>query len=180
MGQFSGYTDYTSTFVSLTPYCLVEYRYSNPENPNSFSDDFIRVVNTNTIGLQQTTEIQVLNVDSAQDDTQNVQVNSCIQTTPNTYTSLDPDEIPDYLVYSGLTNSVISGTPVTDTPYDSILWWFLTGYNFEGLDGAILKVEATEQTGNTLVLASIAFLSSSDFFQLAPQPMYLGGRLYNR
>ena len=163
----------TSRFIQLNEYTLVEYRYTEPIIPETFSYDITKIIN----GHDSNTT-QILNTDAEDGITNNVQERSCIKTAPGKYTDLDKDQIPTYLAYdTDLTTLTIT---TSNVPYDCIKFHFLSGFNFEGIDGVILKVEATERTGALLTLASIAFLKSSDFYEMNAKPIFLGDRLYDR
>ena len=166
--------NFTSKYVQLTPYCLLEYRYTDLISPERLNYNFIKIVD-NHVGA---TYNQIINVDSADPDTHNVALRSVAKTSGSTYADLDPNQIPPWLVYDTLLSTYsVSGA---NTPYDTVLFHFLSGYNFDDIDGVILDITAIERSGKPVVLADIAFLRNSDYFVFNPRPIFLGDRLYDR
>lgn len=167
-------SDYTSKFVQLTEFCLLEYRYTNLLSPEAFSYSFT-VVKNNHFGNNQ-----ILNQDSADTVTRSVRERSVTKIANARYASLDKDQIPDWLTYDTLLEtSVISG-PYSPPAYDTVLFHLVAGYTFDNLDGVIFEIVANERSGKKIVLADIAFLKDSDFFEFNPRPIFLGDRLYDR
>lgn len=132
---------YTSRFIQLTPYLLVEYRYTSPISPERFSYNISRISNGHT------SNVQILNQDSAVDDTNNVQERSAVQISPGKFVDLDKDQVPTYLTYDvDLSATNISAA---NAPYDTIRYHIVAGYTFEDLDGVIMQVQARERSGKT-------------------------------
>lgn len=167
---------YTSRYVQLNDFLLLEFRYADPVTPPQYSHSFIKVEN----GFDD--QVQILNVDAATDDTGNVQEFSVVQTANGEYTDLDNDIVPTYLSYAEGTLATLTTSTVTaaSLSYDECLVHMVSGYNFDDLDGVIVKVTAKERSGNELTLASIRFLKDSDFFDFNARPIWLGDRLYDR
>ena len=65
--------------------------------------------------------------------------------------------------------------------YDSVKFHIISGYNFDNLDGVILQAKYQERTGKKATLMQI-LLQKSDVTLpvLNPNPIYLGGALYDR
>lgn len=167
---------FTQRFIQLTDFIMLEYRYTSPVTPDEFNYSFTRIVNNHMGGI-----IQLMNQDSAIDDTGNVRERSAVQTASGTYVDTDKDQIPDFLTYDqGLGNistSVITGA---STPYDTLRFHIVSGYNFEDKDGVIAQITATERSGKLMQLANIVFLKDADFFVFNASPIWLGDRLYDR
>jgi hypothetical protein len=125
--------------------------------------------------------VQLMNVDAAIDDTGNVRERDAVQTSSGKYTDTDKDQIPDWLTYDAslgnITTSTINGS---NTPYDTLRFHIVSGYNFEEMDGVIAQVNATERSGKVMQLANIVFLKDADFFVFNARPIWLGDRLYDR
>lgn len=169
----------TSRFVQLTPYCLLEYQYTNPSAPEDYSFDFLRIQNTSQ-GY-----IHLMNVNSADSVTRNVQERSAIQSTAGVYVDTDKDQSPTYLDYQAA-NKPRTQISAANCPYDTVLFHFQAGYNFEDLDGVMMQIAADERaTGSDgspqkLVLANLVFLKTSDYFEFNPKPVLLGDKLYDK
>lgn len=167
---------YTQRFVQLTDFILLEYRYTSTVAPDYLNYNFTRIVNNHMGGL-----IQLQNPDGAVDDTGNVRERSAVQTTPGTYVDTDKDQIPDFLTYDqslgNITTSIVTGA---NTPYDTLRFHIVSGYNFEDKDGIIAQVMATERSGKQMQLANVVFLKDADFFAFNARPIWLGDRLYDR
>ena len=142
---------YTSRYIQLTDYILLEYRYTDVVSPELFNYSFTRISNS------YTSAIQLLNVDSAISDTNNVQERSVVQIAGNKFVDLDKDQVPTYLTYdaSNLSTTTVTGS---STPYDTIRYHLLAGYNFEDLDGIIMQVKARERSGKDFTFSQVAFL----------------------
>lgn len=163
---------YTSRFIQLTPYLLVEYRYTSPISPERFSYNISRISNGHT------SNVQILNQDSAVDDTNNVQERSAVQISPGKFVDLDKDQVPTYLTYD--VDLSVTNISAANAPYDTIRYHIVAGYTFEDLDGVIMQVQARERSGKDLTLSQLVFLKDSDFFAFNAKPIFLGERLYDR
>lgn len=167
---------FTQRFVQLTDFILLEYRYTSPIAPDTFNYNFTRIVNNHMGGI-----IQLMNPDNAIDDTGNVRERCSIQTASGTYVDTDKDQIPDFITYDqslgGISTTNITGA---NTPYDTLRFHIVSGYNFEDKDGVIAQVQATERSGKDMQLANVVFLKDADFFIFNARPIWLGDRLYDR
>lgn len=170
-----------SKFVQLKEYLLLEFTYTSLVDPDK--------INTSNYGWSKIDNgyfntSQIFNSDNAETITGNVQDRSVVQISNNTFAHLDIDRINNYLnIDSNLTNKndiPISFSPNLDIPYDTIKFHFLSGYNFEDIDGVILQVLAKESSGKDLTLSQIAVLKSENIFALNPKPIFLGDRLYDK
>lgn len=174
---------FTSRFVQLTNYCLMEYRYSSPVAPNLLSDQGIVINNT------VTNQNQFLNVDAAIDDTGNVQEYSALQSATGTFTYLDKDQVPRYLTYAsaspplGLGTITVTSLPFATTDgiaYDEVWFHLVSGYDFADSDGVIFQIQAMERNGRMCVLACLSFDKASQNFAYNADNILLGGKLYDR
>lgn len=166
--------EYTSRFIQLTDYVLLEYRYTSMLDPDSRDDIFVKIVN---VPFQ---ENQIINVDTSVETTGNVREYSCMQTAPGVYTYLDKDQVPDYLDYSGTPTTTLSSLTCTNIPYDELRFHLVSGYDFGDQDGIMFKVAAMERSTRETVFCNIAFSKTSDNFEYSTEDVYLNGRLYNR
>lgn len=163
---------YTSRFVQLNEFILLEYMYTDPVTPDQQSYNVLRIDNGHT------GKIQIMNVDAATDDTGNVQERSVVQISNGEYADLDKDQVPSYLTYD--TDLDVTTISASNLSYDKVRFHLVSGYNFDDIDGVIVKVAATERSGNELTFLALRFLRDSDFFEFNPRPVWLGDRLYDR
>ena len=180
---------YTSTqrFVKITDYLLLEYNYTTAPTPE------IYYVNTGfpAIGFEKIVNgyfdntVQILNDPNAEATTNNVRDLSVVQVDKNRFVTLDKDYLVPYLDTDPKLTSV-SNLPVVfpsniGVYYDSVKFHIISGYNFDNLDGVILQAKYQERTGKKATLMQI-LLQKSDVTLpvLNPNPIYLGGALYDR
>jgi hypothetical protein len=179
---------YTSTqrFVKLTEYLLLEYNYTTAPTPEQY---FVNTGNP-AIGFEKIVngyfngEVQILNDPAAQSTTNNVRELSVVQTGKNKFVTLDNDYLVPYL------DTDPKLTPVSSLPvvfpsnigvyYDTIKFHVVAGYNFENLDGIVLQVRFQERTGKkATILQLLVQRGDIDLSILNPNPIYLGGALYD-
>jgi hypothetical protein len=180
---------YTSTqrFVKITDYLLLEYNYTTAPNPEVY------YVNTGfpAVGFEKIVNgyfdnaVQILNNPSSESTTNNVRDLSVVQVDKNRFVTLDKDYLVPYL------DTDPKLTPVSNLPvvfpsnigvyYDSVKFHIVSGYNFDNLDGVILQAKYQERTGKKATVMQI-LLQRSDVALpvLNPNPIYLGGALYDK
>ena len=179
---------YTSTqrFVKLTEYMLLEYEYTTAPSPE------IHYVNTGlpSVGFEKIVngyfddKLQILNRTEDLATTNNVRDLSVVQVDKNRFVTLDNDYLQPYL------NTDPNLTPIADLPvvfpsnigvyYDTIKFHIVSGYNFDNLDGVILKIDYQERTGKkSTVLQLLVTANDVSLPILNPNPIYLGGALYD-
>ena len=180
---------YTSTqrFVKITDYLLLEYNYTTAPTPE------IYYVNTGfpAVGFEKIVNgyfdntVQILNNPASESTTNNVRDLSVVQVDKNRFVTLDKDYLVPYLDTDPKLTSV-SNLPVVfpsniGVYYDSVKFHIISGYNFDNLDGVILQAKYQERTGKKATLMQI-LLQKSDVTLpvLNPNPIYLGGALYDK
>jgi len=180
---------YTSTqrFVKITDYLLLEYNYTTAPTPE------IYYVNTGVpaVGFEKIVNgyfdntVQILNNPASESTTNNVRDLSVVQVDKNRFVTLDKDYLVPYLDTDPKLTSV-SNLPVVfpsniGVYYDSVKFHIVSGYNFDNLDGVILQAKYQERTGKKATLMQI-LLQKSDVTLpvLNPNPIYLGGALYDK
>lgn len=179
---------YTSTerFIKFGSYLLMEYDYTTAPTPE------IYYVNTGTpaIGFEKivngyfNNSVQILNNPSAEATTGNVRDLSVVQTDKNRFVTLDQDYLVPYLDTDSKLTSV-NNLPVVfpsniGVYYDTIKFHIVAGYNFENIDGIILKGEFQERTGKkATIFQRLITKSDTTSAVLNPNPIYLGGALYD-
>lgn len=181
--------NYTSTqkFIKLSTYMLLEYNYATAPTPEQY------FVNTGTpaVGFEKIVnghfddEVQILNKPQDQGTTNNVRDLSVVQTAKNRFVTLDNDYLNPYLN----TDSLL--TPVVDLPvnfpsnigvyYDTVRFHIVAGYNFDNIDGIILQIKFRERNGKkkATILQLLVERGDVSLPILNPNPIYLGGALYD-
>ena len=181
--------NYTSTqkFIKLSTYMLLEYNYTTAPTPEQY------FVNTGTpaVGFEKIVnghfdgEVQILNRPQDQGTTNNVRDLSVVQTAKNRFVTLDNDYLNPYLN----TDSLL--TPVVDLPvnfpsnigvyYDTVRFHIVAGYNFDNIDGVILQIKFRERNGKkkATILQLLVERGDVSLPILNPNPIYLGGALYD-
>jgi hypothetical protein len=179
---------YTSTqrFVKLTDYLLLEYNYTSSPTPEQY------FVNTGTpaVGFEKIVNgyfdnaVQILNKPVDQSVTNNVRDLSVVRTAKNRFVSLDEDYLVQYLNFDPKLTSV-ANLPVVfpsniGVYYDTVKFHIVAGYNFDNIDGIILQIQFQERTGKkATVLQLLVTKSDVTLPILNPNPIYLGGALYD-
>ncbi len=179
---------YTSTerFIKFGSYLLMEYDYTTAPTPELY------YVNTGNpaIGFEKivngyfNNSVQILNNPSAESTTGNVRDLSVVQIDKNRFVTLDQDYLVPYLDTDPKLTSV-NNLPVVfpsniGVYYDTIKFHIVAGYNFENIDGIILKGEFQERTGKkATIFQRLITKSDTSSVVLNPNPIYLGGALYD-
>lgn len=176
----------TQRFVKLTDYLLLEYNYTSQPNPEQY------FVNTGTpaVGFEKIVNgyfdgaVQILNKPVDQQVTHNVRDLSVVRTAKNRFVSLDEDYLVQYLNYDPKLTSV-NNLPVVfpsniGVYYDTVRFHIVSGYNFENIDGIILQILFQERTGKkATILQTLVTKADITLQVLNPNPIYLGGSLYD-
>jgi len=179
---------YTSTqrYVKINSYLLLEYGYTTAPTPE------IYYVNTGNpaVGFEKivngyfSNAVQILNNPASQSITSNVRDLSVVQIDKNRFVTLDNDYLLPYLDTDPKLTSV-NNLPVVfpsniGVYYDTIKFHVVAGYNFSNVDGIILQGKFQERTGKKATIFQIIITKSMvDSFILNPNPIYLGGALYD-
>ena len=179
---------YTSTerFIKFGSYLLMEYDYTTAPTPE------IYYVNTGNpaIGYEKivngyfNNSVQILNNPTSESITGNVRDLSVVQTDKNRFVTLDQDYLVPYLDTDPKLTSV-NNLPVVfpsniGVYYDTIKFHIVAGYNFQNIDGIIIKGEFQERTGKkATIFQRLITKSDTSSVVLNPNPIYLGGALYD-
>lgn len=184
----------TSKFVQLAPYLVMEYRYADQPNPESYfvntgspAVGFNKLVNgvLEDDNGQPSDDIQIMNLDQDQSTTQNTRNNSVVQTNQNTFITLDPSLIVPYNDF----NSDLTPTSELEITfpsnisviYDSIRYHILAGYNLDNIDGLILQVQYLDVNGSYVTFSQIKLSKgSSQTYTLNPNPVTIGSNIYDK
>lgn len=163
-----------SRFVSLTPYCLVEYMFEPLGSLNYMTDDVVLLTNTET-GL-----LQIINTDASVTTTRNIQDMTVVSVGNNKFAYTDSEIIPNYIDF----DSNIVETPITgyNVVYDQVRFHFATGFDFEGFTGLILSIK--NEMNNTVghVFSNILFSpeTTSELLTFNPKPLFITNSTYDR
>lgn len=175
---------YTSSFIQLTPYLLMEYRYAAPSNPETYP--------TNSVGFYKMenghygSQIQFFNQNINVDVTSNVLDRSVVKIAEEKYVSLDIDKIVPYNDFDPLlTNTAdlpISFISYDNIVYDSVRLYVLSGYNLDDMDGIIFSIKYENQLSQNYTTAcQIMYTKDNLFgFNYEPSPKLFGDKLYDK
>jgi hypothetical protein len=182
-------SSYTSTqkFIKLSTYMLMEYNYTTAPTPEQYfvNTGFPAVGFEKIINGHLDESVQILNKPEDQGTTNNVRDLSVVQTGSNKFVTLDNDFLNPYLNFDPLL------TDVTDLPvvfpsnigvyYDTVRFHIVSGYNFDNLDGIILQGKFRERNGKKKATVLQIIIEKGDVTTpiLNPNPIYLGGALYD-
>jgi hypothetical protein len=165
---------------------LLEYNYTTQPTPEQY------FVNTGfpAVGFEKIVNgyfdnaVQILNKPVDEATTHNVRDLSVVQTAKNRFVTLDTDYLVQFLNYDPKL------TPVNNLPvvfpsnigvyYDTVKFHIVSGYNFDNIDGVILQIKFQEKTGKkATILQLLVTKSDVSLPVLNPNPIYLGGALYD-
>lgn len=164
----------------------MEYNYTTAPTPE------IYYVNTGVpaVGYEKITNgyfdgaVQILNNPSSEATTGNVRDLSVVQVDKNRFVTLDNDYLVPYLDTDPKLTSV-NNLPVVfpsniGVYYDSVKFHIVSGYNFDNIDGIILQGQYQERTGKkATIFQRIVERGDATTTVLNPNPIYLGGALYD-
>lgn len=163
-----------SRFISLTPYCLVEY-IAQPLGSSDFLTDDIVLLKNNKLGI-----FQIFNKDGSYSTTKNIQDVSAVNIGLNQAIYLDSEKEPDYIEYdSDLEVSDITGFNVV---YDRVRFHFITGFSIEGFEALILSIRNKQNDGRQHIFANILLSPDtlSNLITFNPKPIFLSDTTYDR
>lgn len=167
----------TSRYVLLSPAVLLEYIYTDPGAPDLLTNTFYRVRNSHT-NIGQVPQIAILNLDNQEDITGNVQERSALRSGGATYKYLDADQTPTWLTYDQ--DVQVTQVAANSQPFDEVRFHIMSGYTFDGIDGLLMSVQATERSGKKLTLCQLAYQKSAAWATFNPRPILVNDRLYDR
>jgi hypothetical protein len=184
----------TSKFVQLAPYLVMEYRYADQPNPESYfvnngspAIGFNKLVNgvLEDDNGQPSNDIQIMNLDQDQSTTQNTRNNSVVQTNSNTFITLDPGLIVPYNDFNSeltpTSNLAITFPSNISVIYDSIRYHVLAGYNLDNIDGLVLQVQYLDVNGSYVTFSQIKLSKgSAQTYALNPNPVTIGSNIFDK
>jgi len=174
---------YTSKFVQITPYLLMEYRYADQPNPETrFTSDvgFDKLIN----GFMGDS-VQIFNPSADSSITNNTNDNSVVKISDTSYVSLDSNSIIAFNDFSDkLTNTV--DLPVVFPSnllvvYDSIRYHIRAGYNLNNIDGLIPSIQFPDQNGKYVTVSQILIQKGTNQeYEFSPSPVTIGSAIYDK
>ncbi len=184
----------SSKFVQLTPYLVMEYMYADNPNPETYfvntgspAVGFNKLINDvlpDSTG-QPSGSIQIFNQDQNTSVTNNTRSDSVVQTTQNTFITLDPNLVLPYNDFnSNLTDT--ANLPITfpsniSVVYDSVRYHILAGYNLDNTDGLIMQVQYSDVDGSLVTFSQIKISKgSSQSYVLNPNPVTIGSNMFDK
>ena len=184
----------TSKYVQLAPYLVMEYRYADQPNPETYfvntgspAVGFNKLVNgvLEDSNGQPSEDIQIMNLDSNQSVTQNTRNNSVVQVNTNSFITLDPGLIVPYNDFnSELTDTAnlqITFPSNINVIYDSIRYHILAGYNLNNIDGLVLQVQYLDVDSSYVTFSQIKLSKgSAQTYALNPSPLTIGSNIYDK
>ena len=167
----------TSRYIQITDWALLEYEYSSVEY-SVIQAPILEIENAHN------NTKSFVNGNISINNTKNVQDNSSIQVSGigNRWAYLDIDKVVPYInMDEKLEISNKSQSLVADfVRYDRVKIHILSGFNLDGLDGIITQFFFRDPEGNITNLSANTFLSSDNSYDLNPDPLFIGERLYDK
>jgi hypothetical protein len=178
---------YTSKFVQLTSYLLMEYRYADQPNPETHFTN----TGTDTVGFDKlvngfmSDSIQIFNPTIDSGITNNTTENNVVKISDTSFVTLDPNLIVPFNDFDEkLTNSV--DLPITfpsnlSVVYDSVRYHIRAGYNLSNIDGLIASIEFPDQNGKYVTMSQILIKKGTNQeYEFSPSPISIGAAIYDK
>jgi hypothetical protein len=169
----------TSKFIQINNFVLLEYVYE--DNTNSFSNTSVGCqILTNTY----TNERLFLNYNTAIQKTKNtLDVNAYENINiRNRWNYLDIDAPNPFLGQDpNITLTDVSSLLASSSiRYDKVRIHFVSGYNFENIEGFILKIFIKDDSGNNFNLSHRVFRKNEHALEFNDAPLLINERSYDR
>ena len=178
---------YTSKFVQLTSYLLMEYRYADQPNPETYFTN----TGSSTVGYEKLVNgfrgnsIQVFNPEADYSITGNTADVSVVRYSETSFVTLDQNLIVPFNDFADeLTNT--SNLPVTFPSnllvvYDSVRYHIRAGYNLSNLDGLVAGIDFPDQNGNYVTMSQILIKKgTAQEYNFSPSPISIGAAIYDK
>ena len=165
----------TSRYIQITDWALLEYEYESQAIPNSEVKAF-------KIENEYTDTLQFINGDLATSMTGNVPNKSSIVTNViGNYWAYTKSGVTDVFQDDPkITRTEVTSDLTSDIQYDKVKIHILAGFNLESLDGLIAEMKFNDKQGKSLTVAAHTYLSNETDWNLNPEPLFLGDRLYDK
>jgi len=160
-------------FVSLTDYCLVEYRMEPLGSTQIINIPFFATKRGDST-------VQIYNEDAYLYTTKNVKDLTVMPLDGGKYVYLDQEKIPNYTLYdTTVSESLIAGyNPVVD----KVRIHFATGFNFSEVQKLVFSIKQNLTDERTGLLACLLLdqLTSQYLLTFNPKPIFLRDSSYDR
>jgi len=163
-----------SRFISLTPYCLVEYMFEPIGSSNFLTDDIILLKN------EKSGVYQIYNEDGSLSTTRNIKDLTLTSIGNNKVAYLDSEKIPNYVDYDdSMTETSLTGYNVV---YDRVRFHFITGFDFAGFEAIILGIMNKQNNGENHLFANILLAPETigELITFNPKPLFLSDSQFDR
>ena len=179
--------NYTSKFFQLTSYLLMEYRYADQPNPETYFTN----TGTNTVGYDKlvngfmSNSIQIFNPVADSTITNNTTITSVVRISETSYVTLDPNLIVPFNDFADeLTNT--TNLPITfpsnlSVVYDSVRYHIRAGYNLNNIDGIIATIDFPDQNGKYVTMSQVLIRKGTNQeYEFSPSPISIGSAIYDK
>lgn len=163
-----------SRFISISPYCLVEYMAEPLGSLNFLNEDVTLLTNSDS-GVNQ-----IYNNDGSYTVTRNIKDLTVAGIGGNKLAYLDSEKSPNYVDFdSKLIETSLNGYNVV---YDKVRFHFISGFDFEGFEALILSIRNTQNNGVTNIFANILVAPETidELITFNTKPIFLSDSLYDR
>lgn len=161
--------------IRLSDYCVVEYISPDPREVQTPIDaDFIRLHN------KYSDNVQFFNSNGDIKETNNIQDFTLVQTSGNSYVSIDVDKVPNYLDKN---ENFIYDSPYTDPfIYDTVRFHFISGFLFNEFKALIFTIKNKMNNGKDGIFSNFLLnsLIMQDVIELNPHPIFLSNAFFDR
>jgi hypothetical protein len=177
---------YSQKFTKINGYLLLEYNYASVPNPETY------YVNTGSpsVGFEKlyngyySNSVQIFNKPEDYSVTGNTRNTNVVQVSDNRFITLSEDYLTPYI------NTDSKLTPESNLPipfdfnlgvqYDTARFHVVSGYSFDNIDGIIIQIRFTERSTKKAIVAQVLIKKSDvDNIKMNPNPIYLGGALFD-
>lgn len=168
-----------SNFVTLSDYCVLEYKQHplGDPAPEIISSSFHRLTN-NHLEL-----LQVYNVDGDLTKTHNIKDITVTPIGNSRLALLDSDVFPEYQEYdNSLTQIDIDSGVSANLVFDTIRFHFASGFNFEEVGAVIVGMKQKMNNLKNFIFANIVLdsITSEEILVFNTRPLYLGNAVYDK
>lgn len=177
-----------STFVTLSDYCVVEFKQHplGDPSPELITSEFYTLKN-NHLGL-----LQVFNEDSYLQATRNVKDISVTPIGGSRLALLDSDAANEYIDYDlNLTMTAVAdlvaqaniiGDPQANIVFDTMRFHFASGFNFEEVGALVVGAKHKLNDLRNIILSNIVLdsITAEEILTYNTRPLYLGNSIYDK
>lgn len=177
-----------STFVTLSDYCVVEFKQHplGDPSPELITSTFYTLKN-NHLGL-----LQVFNEDSYLQTTRNIKDISVTPIGGSRLALLDSDAANEYVDYDlNLTMTEVAdlvaqaniiGDPQANIVFDTMRFHFASGFNFEEVGALVVGAKHKLNDLRNIILSNIVLdsVTAEEILTYNTRPLYLGNSIYDK